>query len=586
MIMLSDNVSGSPLGALSWRAATLAVDMPQDRSFLLTPLEPVDPGHEQPEDCHRDLRSPGISPTPQKSLFEMDSEDLRAAERAWLQTVGSFKLNSMHALRASKASGDDLSSQKTSDPCLAAEDQTRIPSDFQKPSSRTPSNEQLPDSVTDQGTIKACRGLTDKFSMASEGEHLLAEEESASQSRHGSMSLRQRFSTFMAARRSGSGTYASVPSSELDPAQGLGAAISDAGLDAAAPRTAMASPATEQPASASLPVNRHVADGRTTPDTPAGATAAASAVSPCQPNPALVSADAPEEHADLSQPHALAAAVDALEKLDKPLESTHMQRRPFTKLISIRRPSAALRRPSQYLEVPAEMLQTPTDSCSAQPAAPSSEGPNSMKTASGQIQGGPDPPFDSSASARQVGGPQHPTNPQSTHDASTPRQSSAQLVQAAELESRDSAIALADLQEAMLAEHKTSAGIQANLAGETLSGPCIAESGQYEVPAEPHNAAAESLKSLASSTVSGTRDLHAALRNSPSDACSLESACPSFVGRLAHPAWHEQRTAASTGATSMQQVKKKPMLRGRTAEECGIRMYERARAAQHLRQTR
>ena len=122
MIMLSDNVSGSPLGALSWRAATLAVDMPQDRSFLLTPLEPVDPGHEQPEDCHRDLRSPGISPTPQKSLFEMDSEDLRAAERAWLQTVGSFKLNSMHALRASKASGDDLSSQKTSDPCLAAED--------------------------------------------------------------------------------------------------------------------------------------------------------------------------------------------------------------------------------------------------------------------------------------------------------------------------------------------------------------------------------------------------------------------------------------------------------------------------------
>ena len=184
MILLSENVSGSPLGALSWRAPTLAVDMPQDRSFLLTPLEPVDPVHEQPEDLHRNLRSPGISPTPQKSLFEMDSEDLRAAERAWLQTVGSFKLNSMHALRASKASGDDSSSQETSNPCLAAEDQTRIPSDFQKPSSWPPSNEQLPDSVTDQSTIKACRGLTDELSLASEGEHLLAEEESASQSRH------------------------------------------------------------------------------------------------------------------------------------------------------------------------------------------------------------------------------------------------------------------------------------------------------------------------------------------------------------------------------------------------------------------
>ena len=309
-------------------------------------------------------------------------------------------------------------------------------------------------------------------------------------------------------------------------------------------------------------------------------------MSPCQPNPASVSADAPEEHADLSQPHALAAAVDALEKLDETLESTHTQRRPFTKVISIRRPSAVWRRPSQFLEAPAEMLQTPTDSYSAQPAAPSFEAPDSVKTASGQIQGGFDQPFDSSASAGQLGDPQQPTDPKLSHNASTPTHSCTQLVQAAELESHDSAIALADLQGAVLEEDETSAGNQANLAGETLSGPCIAESGQYEIPAEPRSAAADSSRSLASSTASRTQGLHAALRNSPSDACSLESACPSFVGRLAQPAWHEQRTAASTGATSMQQVKKKPMLRGRTAEECGVRMYERARTAQHLRQIR
>ena len=562
--------------------------MPQDRSFLLTPLEPVDPVHEQPEDFHRDLRSPGISPTPQKSLFEMDSEDLRAAERAWLQTVGSFKLNSMHAWRASKASGDDSSNQKTSDCYSATEDQTHIPSDFQEPSPRPPGNEHLPDSVNDQGTIKACRELTDKLTLALDGEHLLpvAEEESASQSRHSSMSLRQRFSTFMAARRSGSGTYVSVSSSELDPAKRLGAASSDAGLDAAAPRAAMGAHMTEQPASALLPVDGHVADGGTTPDIPGSASAAAPAVSPSQPNPASVSADALGEHDDLSQPHELAAAADALEKLDKTLESTHMQRGPFTRLISIRRPSAVWRRPSQSLEAPAEMLQTSTDSCSAQSAAPFSEGADSTETASGQIQGGPAQPVDSSASAGQVGSPWQPTNPESSHDPPTPTHSSTQLVRAAELESHDSAIALADLQETVLEEYEASAGNQADLAEETLSVPCIAESGQYEVPAEPLNAAAVSFESLASSTASRTQFSHAALRNSPSDACSLESACPSFVGRLAHPPWHAQRTAASTGSTDMQQVKKKPMLRGRTAEECGVRMYERARAAQHVRQTR
>ena len=572
---------------MSWRPATLAVDMPQDRSFLLTPLEPVDPVHERPEDCHRDLRSPGISPIPQKSLFEMDNEDLRAAERAWLQTVGSLKLNSMHAWRASKASGDDSSSPKTSDCYSAAEDQTHIPSDFQEPSSRPLSNEQLPDSLNDQGLKKACRELTDKLSLAPDGEHLLtvAEGKSASQSRHSSMSLRQRFSTFMAARRSGSSTYVSIPSSEPDPAQGLGTAISDAGLDAAAPRAAMAPPMIEQPASASLPVDRHVADGSTTPDTPAGATAAAPAVSPSQRDTASVSADALLEHDDLSQPHALEAAVDALEKLDRTLESTHTQRRPFTRLTTIRRPSAVWRRPSQCLEAPAKMLQMSAVLCSTQPAAPSSEGADSIETASGQIQGGP-AHLDSRAPAGQLDGPQQLTNPESSHDASTPTQSSTQLLQAAELESHGSAIALADLQEAMLEEFETSAGKQADLAEEALSGPCIAESGQCEVSAEPLSAAAESLRSLASSTVSRTEVLQAALRNSPSDACSLESACPSFVGRLAHPAWHAQRTAASTMGTGMQQVKKKPMLRGRTAEECGIRMYERARAAQHLRHTR
>ena len=583
--MLGGNEFGSHLGASSWRAATLAVDMPQDRSFLLTPLEPVDPVHEQPEDLHRDLRSPGISPTPQKSLFEMDSVDLRAAERAWLQTVGSFKLNSMHALRASKASGDDSSSRKTSGCYSAAEDQTHIPSDFQEPASRPLSNEQLPDSTNEHAVIKACREL----SLAPEGEHLLsmAEEESASRSRHSSMSLRQRFSTFMAARRSGSGTYASIPSSELDPAQGLGAAISDAGLDAAAPRAAMASPVTEQPASASLPVDRHVADGSAVSDTPGSATAAASTVYSSQPDSASLSADAHGEHDDLSQPHALAlaAAVDALDKLDKTLESTHMQRRPFTRLMSIRRPSTVWGRPSQCLEAPAEMLQRSTNACSAQQAAPSSEGPNSRETATGQIQGGP-AHFDSSASAGQLGSPQQPTNPESSHGASTPTQSSTQLLQAAELESHDSAIASADIQKTLLEEYETSAGNQADSAGETLSSPCIVESGQYEVPAEPLNAAAQSFKSLASSTVSRTEVSHAALMISPSDACSLESACPSFVGRLAHPAWHAQRIAASTGSTGMQQVKKKPMLRGRSAEECGVRMYERARVAQHVRQTR
>ena len=586
--MLSPNRTGSTPWAMSWTVATPAVDMPQEKSFLLTPLEPVDSVHEQPEDYHRDLRSPEISPTPQKSLFEMDSEDLRAAERAWLQTLGSFKLNSTHTLGARKATDDDSPCQKALNGCSTAEDQTLIPSDFHEPSLRPVSNEQLPDSadgtkLNDQEISKACRELTDRLSLASEEDPLLtvAEEDSASLSRH-SMSLRQRFSVLLASRRSGNSTYASIPSSELSPAQGLGTAISDVGLDAAAPRAAMGVPVTEQPASASLPAVRHEATGSTSAES---VTAAARAVSPSQPDLTSVSADALKEPDNSSQPHALAAAADALGKLDRTPDSSHMQRTPFTRLMSLRRPSTAWKRPSQLLEAPAEMLQMSTDLCTAQPAAPPSEGHLSIETAPAEMQGGP-AEFDSSASAGQVGGPRQPTIPEPSHDTTTPTFSNAQLEQAAEPESRDSAVGVADLQAAAQEECETSADNQAESARGTLSGQLTAESGQCDVPAEPLNAAAESFRSLASSTSGRSQASHAALRKDPSNAGSLESACPCFADRLAHPAWRAQRPAASTGRTSMQQVEKKPMLRGRTAEECGVQMYERARAAQHARQTR
>ena len=593
MNALSGNVSGSATEAESWTAAISVMDMPQDRSFLLTPLEPIDPVREQPNDCLRQLRSPGISPTPQKSLFEMGSEDLRAAEQAWLQAVGSFKLNNIHVLRSTKAPGDISPSQKELGCCSATEDQTCIPSDLHEPYSMPISGEQLPDSGTkmgDQRTIQACRELTDKLKVASEKEPLLtvAEEESASRSRHSSMSLRQRFSMLMAARRSGNGTYESIPSRELSPAQGLGAAIPDVGHNAAAPRVAMVDPLTEQPASASLPADRNAVDCSTTADTPANGTEAVPAVSPGQPDPASVSADALGEHDDLSQPHPLAAAVDTLENFDRTLNSVHMQQTPFMRLASIRRPSAARRRPSQLLQAPAEMLQFFADSCSTQPAAPSSEGLGNIETALGQIQGDT-ARMDISASAGQVGGPQRPKHPEEpSHDTPALTHSSTGLEQAAETESYDSNIDFPGLGEAMQEERETPAGNPADLGGQTLSSPCTADSEQYEVPAEPPNATAESFSSLAyaSSKPSRSRVPHAALGADPSDACSLESACPSFANRLAHPAWHAHRNSTSTGTTGMQQVKKKPMLRGRNAEECGVRMYERARAAQHVRQTR
>ena len=306
-------------------------------------------------------------------------------------------------------------------------------------------------------------------------------------------------------------------------------------------------------------------------------------MSPSQPNPALMSADVFGEHGELSHPDPFAAAVEVLEKLDRTLESTHMQPTLFKGLISIRRPSAAGRRPSQHLESPAETLQISTHLCSTQSVAPSSERPQSIGTALGEIQGCP-AQSDSSASAGQVGCPQQPIDPEACHDTSALTHSSTQLAQAAEPESHD--FALGSAQEAMQEECETSAGKQADLAGGIVNGPCMAESGPYEAPAEALNATAEPFEKQASSAPSRKRVSHAALRISPSDACSLELACPSFVTRLAHPAWHAQRAAASSGTTCMQQVKKKPMLRGRNAEECGIRMYERARTAQHVRRTR
>ena len=82
------------------------------RSFLLTPLEATDPTVECSVFADESCRPSIISPTPRKSLFEMSSEDLRAAERAWLQKVESFKEPSLNAAQSSRRSLNDLKAQQ------------------------------------------------------------------------------------------------------------------------------------------------------------------------------------------------------------------------------------------------------------------------------------------------------------------------------------------------------------------------------------------------------------------------------------------------------------------------------------------
>ena len=505
------------------------------RSFLLTPLEATDPTVECSDVTDESHRPRILSPTPRKSLFEMSSEDLRAAERAWLQKVESFKAPSLNAGQSNRNALDDLPIQqqdaRRSSGTDAHLEESAAPA---RQSSR--STEDLLHGLGSlimtegAGTIKAYRESSYAAYHAPEDSPTLitAGGESSISDEGPSLSLRQRYTVFASSTQ-----LAPAADKEINSTQDLG------------PCKVLHPPASSKGRS-----TQELKLRRTLDEADVQGAAELDFLQDLGTHSTLDGGDAQ-------------GAADVSPELRDAVQEVHVPRTPWIgRLKPIRRPSAVWRRTSRISsEEPPEGVTG-----AAAEAAPSEQTGCRHSSAS-------------SGNAGQA----------AVSDA---------------LEQRDSSGS---------AEHSTSA--EHSLAPERHDGPACsvdlqdaaAEAWQSQADSKSKNESAAHESAGADHPLSGMASPPGYLEGPPDSPdsfalgrhwvpeaglggyLSLESACPSASERLMHPAYHgsvRSPHASNITAPNSRSAQQKWLLRGATPEECGVKMYERALAAQQRRQAR
>ena len=501
---------------------SLAADMPR-KSFLLVPLEASDPVVEDGNRLYNGTQSSEISPTPRKSLFEMDAEDLRAAEQAWLEKVGSFRAPSMIVELCDRKSSSSLSAQQQDGTPLRA----TSPADGAVVTGASPCVaftklrppvQDVARSSEEWDTIKAYREPEDAAPLLVSEAHspqLLTAEQPSSLSGHDSLTLRQRFSIMQAANPPNS----TSPSVTLDVCSMQDAAPFEAG----APLGRGADPAQD------AVVHECVQD------------ASAHEVADIMPDAGMTDLAATEGRiiADPSQQPSIAA------------ETFHMPRTPWMNVKTVTRPSVSWGR------IPQLPVQEPHDSASDDTV--------DQKSPSDQAQDLSSMPTSGQTPMLRTG------TLLSTHSRGSGPDASA------------AALGLLD----SWAEHSSeSSGLHVGKSDSMIA----ARLGMSTPVSE------QQLATLRSNTVSSSGRCFAPDARLPSSSgvtSSLESAAPSAVDRLIH---NYGRLDVSDGqadgsgtrdrATVPREQRARQLLRGRTPEECGVNMYQRALAAEQRRQAR
>ena len=508
------------------------------RSFLLTPLEATDPTVECSAFEDGSCRPSIFSPTPRKSLFEMSSEDLRAAERAWLQKVESFKEPSLNAVLSSRRLLDDLPAQqqdaRRSSGTYAHVEESAAPA---RQSSRSTEDllHGLGSLIMNEGagTIKAYKDSSYAAYHAPEDPPPLisAGDESSISDERPSLSLRQRYTEFATGLVASSTQLA--PESETDFTQDLGPCkVLDPAASSISKFTQDLKPRrTLDEADVQGAAGLHSLQKLGTRSMPNGGDAQGTAyVSP---------------------------------QLKDAVQEAHVPRTPWMgRLKPIRRPSAGWHRtPRVASQEPPEEVAGAADE-----VAPSEQ--------TGY--------WHSSASSGNPGQAGVSDRLEQRHSSGSAEHSTSAGHLLAP-EQNDGPARSVDLQDAAAESWQLQANSKAK---EESAAP---ESAGTDQPLPGMTSPPGYLEGPPDSPASFALGRHWVPEAGLGGYSSLESACPSALERLMHPAYHASvRSSHAPGSTALSSrgAQQKQLLRGATPEECGVKMYERAIVAQQRRQAR
>lgn len=606
-------------------------DMPR-RSFLLTPLEATDPAMEVGGRL-QGVDFSDISPMPRKSLFEMDAEDLRAAEQAWLQKVGSFKAPSTYAaLRATHAEGatdaesvqqDSTSSLWTGDSVEQADITASL--DVSSIELHLPDQE-ASSAFEDQDTIKAFRisvytaspdpqprqlsrgpaaetGSTSPDEARPSQDRLDFNRSSAVtadpdlEAQPSQATARERRSSIPespanmsldTSRPSRDSADTTAPHSEAPPSQ------STAGhqISATHRRASMSlrqrfsmmridEPSETSPLGLSWKLEPSILQDLDPVTQPFAAPSES-----WTPSDAVDSGPVDQEQfsaTEVNSTEDAAAEVfaDPVPELDSAKETFHIPRTPWIKLKTIKRPSAA------WVRVPQLSVQEPTSIKDADTtfrnvlAHELHNAPADDRTATADHFAEQQQLQQTSASTKSPDG-------YSVHDTFTALPGPAASRSEGEHVLVDSEAEKREVDNLHLAESPLIASPQQHQRGPAGN----AESSMFSSSGPLDQRSARGM----STSISGRYFApDANLTASHSKTFSLEASAPSAVDRLTRPPYHG-RGHSPYGQADLSdneqerdgsvQRKAKQLLRGRTPEECGVRMYERALAAEQRRQAR
>ena len=497
----------------------VAADMPR-KSFLLVPLEATDPVVEDDGGFQHGAHSTEVSPTPRKSLFEMDAEDLRAAEQAWLDKVGSFRIPSPHVALCAKEDIHDLPIQQHDsippDPRTSADgaDIAAAPPCMSSCELFLPEHD-VAEVSQDWEAITAYREPETLAGTSVSEAQLLNAEQASSTPIHNSLTLRQRFSFMQAANASISSSTSALPSQNTT-------------QDIALPK-------------AQAPAGRSVGhDGDTY--------ASDQEVSDADQNAETSDPAASEVFADPSKDPSIAA------------ENYHMPRTPWMNLKTVRRPSASWRRVPQLPVQEAQNgagIDTPIRSALPDEAQEAS----SMPTSGGSFVPG------AGSSLEQ----QHMGNFSSLQSSGNGLYTVAAASRMPDDRAEGEHSAAANASDAkVVSTHVAQLGLSTPTSEQQIMRPDIQRLSSSWRDPRPNR-----------------------LLTSHSVTSSLESAAPSAGDHLRRPhgqlsVSRGQADGSSTraGADVTKERKARQLLRGKTPEECGVKMYERALAAEQRKQAR
>ena len=455
----------------------------------------------------------------------MDADDLRAAEQAWLEKVGSFRVSSPHVALSATDDLEELSIQQQDsilpDLGTIADEAVVTAASPRMSSSELFLPEHEVAEISPEWDSKAAYRKRKSVPAApvsgAQSPQPLNAEQASSIPVRDSLTLRQRFSIMQAASTSVSSSAAALPSQSTT-------------QDVALPR-------------GQAPIGGSVGHDS---DTHASDQEVSDA----------------DQDAGTSDAAAAEAFADPLQEPSIAAETFHMPRTPWMNLKTIRRPSASWRRVPQ-LPVQDTQDDRTTDTVEQTAHPDEAQVPSSMPT-SGRL------------SAHGTG-------------------SALNLQQAGSFPSLQSigngienSVATSRLPDDR-AERKHSAAADSSDA-ETSDSTHAAQLGLSTSISERQMGRPD-IHQLSSSW--RDRAPHARLPSYPSVSSSLESAAPSAGDHLLHPhgrpgVLHGQADGSSTRtrANVTKERGARPLLRGRTPEECGVKMYERALAAERQRQAR